>query len=92
MRLLGYVVLAAALLAAGGVHAQSLEKKKITIAVGGKSLLYYLPLTIAERKGYFKNEGLDVEMITRAARKATIFSMLGRSVSPTFSFAAASGG
>ena len=29
-------------------RAQALEKPKITIAVGGKNLLYYLPLTIAE--------------------------------------------
>ena len=29
-------------------RAQALEKPKLTIAVGGKNLLYYLPLTIAE--------------------------------------------
>ena len=28
--------------------AQSIEKPKLTIAVGGKNLLYYLPPTIAE--------------------------------------------
>ena len=39
-----------------------LEKTKISIAVGGKNLFYYLPLTIAERLGYFKDEGLDVEI------------------------------
>lgn len=42
--------------------AQAPEKKNITIAVGGKSLFYYLPLSVAERKGYFKDEGLDVEI------------------------------
>ncbi len=42
--------------------AQAPEKKKVTIAVGGKSLFYYLPLTVAERKGYFKDEGLEVEI------------------------------
>jgi len=47
-----------ALLMAGSVFAQVPEKKKITIAVGGKNLFYYLPLTIAERQGYFKEEGL----------------------------------
>ena len=41
---------------------QAPEKKKITIAVGGKSLFYYLPLSVAERKGYFKDEGLEVEI------------------------------
>src|SRR5436190_5425865 len=45
-----------------GAGAQAPEKKKITIAVGGKSLFYYLPLTVAERKGYFKEEGLEVEI------------------------------
>ncbi len=42
--------------------AQAPEKKSITIAVGGKSLFYYLPLSVAERKGFFKDEGLDVEI------------------------------
>src|SRR4051812_12036610 len=59
MRVLKWALMAVALLSASLVQAQALEKKKITIAVGGQSLLYYLPLTIAERKGYFKNEGLD---------------------------------
>ena len=45
------------------VFAQNkLEKTKVSIAVGGKNLFYYLPLTIAERLGYFKDEGLDVEI------------------------------
>jgi NitT/TauT family transport system substrate-binding protein len=52
-------LLAALSLAAG---AQAPEKKKVTIAVGGKSLFYYLPLTVAERKGFFKEEGLEVEI------------------------------
>ena len=47
---------------AGAALAQAPEKKKITIAVGGKSLFYYLPLTVAERQGYFKDEGLEVEI------------------------------
>jgi len=38
------------------------EKTKLTIAVGGKNLFYYLPLTIAEQLGYFKAEGLEVEI------------------------------
>jgi len=47
---------------AAGAAGEAPEKKKITIAVGGKSLFYYLPLTVAERKGYFKDEGLEVEI------------------------------
>jgi NitT/TauT family transport system substrate-binding protein len=38
------------------------ERAKVVLAVGGKATLYYLPLTIAERKGYFREEGLEVEI------------------------------
>src|SRR6516164_8471969 len=41
-------------------HGQAVEKKELTLAVGGKTALYYLPLTICERLGYFKEQGLDV--------------------------------
>ncbi|MBP3981720.1 ABC transporter substrate-binding protein [Acidovorax sp. JG5] len=33
---------------------------RITIAVGGQAVLYHLPLTIADRLGFFQAEGLDV--------------------------------
>lgn len=38
------------------------EKPKLVLAVGGKSALYYLSVTIAETKGFFKDAGLDVEI------------------------------
>jgi NitT/TauT family transport system substrate-binding protein len=60
MQAVGTLLLGAAI--AAGAWAQAPEKKKITIAVGGKSLFYYLPLSVAERKGYFKDEGLEVEI------------------------------
>ena len=41
------------------------EKPSVRIAVGGKATLYYLPLTLAERLGYFRDEGLEVEVIER---------------------------
>ena len=53
---------ALAALVAVAATAQAPEKKKVTIAVGGKSLFYYLPLSVAERNGYFKDEGLEVEI------------------------------
>ena len=49
--------------ASASAFAQAPEKPKLTLGVGGKALLYYLPLTIAERKGYFKEQGLDVEIL-----------------------------
>jgi NitT/TauT family transport system substrate-binding protein len=36
--------------AAPALHAQALEKAKVTVGVGGKTLFYYLPLSIAEKK------------------------------------------
>ena len=42
--------------------AADLEKPNLVLAVGGKTTLYYLPLTIAEHLGYFKDEGLNVEI------------------------------
>lgn len=38
------------------------EKSRVVLAVGGKSALYYLSLTIAEKKGFFRDAGLDVEI------------------------------
>src|SRR2546423_5127467 len=38
------------------------EKPDVHIAVGGKTALYYLPLTLTERLGYFKDEGLNVRI------------------------------
>jgi NitT/TauT family transport system substrate-binding protein len=57
-----FAVCATLALLATASFAQAPEKTKLTIGVGGKSLFYYLPLTIAEQKGYFKDEGLDVEI------------------------------
>src|SRR3546814_3488297 len=42
-------IVAAGLLPALAARADSVEKPDVSIAVGGKVALYYLPLTIAER-------------------------------------------
>ena len=55
--------LSATSLSAPALWAQSpLEKTRISIAVGDKASFYCLPLSIAEQLGYFKAEGLDVEI------------------------------
>jgi NitT/TauT family transport system substrate-binding protein len=59
--------------------AQSLEKPKVTIAVGGKASIYYLPLTIAEQKGYFKDEGLTVEIVDFAGGSQSLRAVVGGS-------------
>lgn len=79
MRILKYIFIIAAVVAAASANAQQLEKKKITIAVGGKTLLYYLPLTVAERKGYFKAEGLDVNIVDFPGGAKALEAMVGGS-------------
>ncbi len=67
-----------AVLAAGAAQAQ-LEKKDVHIAVGGKNAFYYLPLTIAERLGYFKDEGLDVKISDFAGGSTALRAVVGGS-------------
>jgi NitT/TauT family transport system substrate-binding protein len=61
------------------VRAQAIEKPKTTVAVGGKNLLYYLPLTIAEQLGYFKAEGLDVTIADFAGGSRALQAVVGGS-------------
>ncbi|MDQ4135093.1 MAG: ABC transporter substrate-binding protein [Pseudomonadota bacterium] len=56
------------------------EKPKVTLGVGGKALLYYLPLTVAERKGYFKDEGLEVEINDFGGGARSLQALIGGSV------------
>jgi NitT/TauT family transport system substrate-binding protein len=59
------------------------EKTHITIGVGGEALLYYLPLTIAERKGFFREEGLDVTIDDFAGGAPSLMAMIGGSTDAT---------
>jgi NitT/TauT family transport system substrate-binding protein len=61
------------------VNAQALEKPKVSIAVGGKNLLYYLPLTVAESLGYFKEEGLDAQIVDFAGGSQALRAVVGGS-------------
>ncbi|MBZ8141047.1 ABC transporter substrate-binding protein [Rubrivivax gelatinosus] len=70
----------ATLLAAPALlRAQTLEKPRLTLAVGGKNLLYYLPLTVAEQLGYFKAEGLDVSIVDFAGGAQALRALVGGS-------------
>lgn len=73
------LIAAGALAAPALLHAQSLEKPKATIAVGGKNLLYYLPLTVAEQLGYFKDEGLDISIVDFAGGARALQAVVGGS-------------
>lgn len=61
------------------VRAQSLGTQKVSIAVGGKPLVYYLSLSIAELLGYFKEEGLDLTIYDFAGGSKALQAVLGGS-------------
>ncbi|WP_395700486.1 ABC transporter substrate-binding protein [Aquabacterium sp.] len=75
-----FIATASSLLAAPTfAQAPALEKPKLTLAVGGKNLLYYLPLTIAEQLGYFKAEGLDLSIVDFAGGSQALRALVGGS-------------
>jgi NitT/TauT family transport system substrate-binding protein len=78
--LAGILGLSALVMAGVSAHAQGLEKTQVQIGVGGKPLFYYLPLTIAERKGFFKDEGLDVTINDFGGGAQALQALIGGSV------------
>ncbi|MBR1222216.1 ABC transporter substrate-binding protein [Bradyrhizobium sp. U87765 SZCCT0131] len=76
-RLLGAVTLLASLTSLAS--AQAIEKPDLILGVGGKSLLYYLPLTLTERLGYFKEEGLNVTITDFGGGAKALQSLIGGS-------------
>ncbi|MET0537293.1 MAG: ABC transporter substrate-binding protein [Xanthobacteraceae bacterium] len=82
MARLNRMILAVALVftTATAASAQAPEKKQVTLGVGGKSALYYLPLTICERLGYFKEHGLDVSINDFRGGSQSLMALVGGSV------------
>jgi NitT/TauT family transport system substrate-binding protein len=55
------------------------ELTKLRLAVGGKSAVFYLPLSVTERLGYFKQAGLDVEIADVQSGARALQSLVGGS-------------
>jgi NitT/TauT family transport system substrate-binding protein len=75
-------LLAAALLlqsTASLAQTSNLEKTSLNLAVGGRTLVAYLPLTIADQLGYFKKQGLDVEISDFAGGAKALQALVGGS-------------
>ncbi len=53
--------------------------RRVVIAVGGKATLYYLPLTLAERLGHFRDEGLEPEIHDFPGGAKALQSLIGGS-------------
>lgn len=67
-------------LAAPGLRAQpKLERTRVALAVGGRAALYYLPLTISDQLGYFRAEGLEVEISDFAGGARALQAVVGGS-------------
>src|SRR6266853_5448245 len=60
--------------------AQQLEKLSVRLGVANKSHLYYLPVTLAERRGYFKDYGLNVSIVDFEGGSQSLDALLGGSV------------
>jgi NitT/TauT family transport system substrate-binding protein len=57
-----------------------LEKSRVLIAIDGRSDIPLLPLTIADRLGYFRAEGLDVEMVDFSSASSALQALVSGSV------------
>lgn len=75
-------VAAVAALAASGARAD----EKIRIMIGGYEKQIYLPAKLAESLGYFKDEGLDVEILNEASGVNAENELLAGSVQATVGF------
>jgi NitT/TauT family transport system substrate-binding protein len=75
------VALASTVVVSRSLFAQSrLERPKLFFAVVGRSSIPLLPLTLAERLGYFRAEGLDVEMIDFPSAGSALQAIISGSV------------
>lgn len=82
-RILSTSIAFAALLAAAG---SALAADKVTIMVGGYEKQIYLPAKLTESLGYFKDEGLEVELLNEAAGVDAENEMLAGAVQAVVGF------
>ncbi|GAA2072031.1 ABC transporter substrate-binding protein [Actinomadura alba] len=93
IRLAGLGLALAGLLATAGCNSAAKSTSsgsdgsgKVTIGVGGQVLLSYLPTTLAAQLGYYKEEGLNVELQDLQAGSKALQAMIGGSTNVTSGF------
>nr|WKF62104.1 Putative aliphatic sulfonates-binding protein [Paraburkholderia busanensis] len=64
-------------------HAQA---EKLTLMTGGAAKIVYLPVTLAQRLGYFRDEGLDVEILSEPAGVDTATELIAGAVQGAVGF------
>jgi NitT/TauT family transport system substrate-binding protein len=77
MRAMGRIAIVIFALAAACTAASA--QTKVRLAVGGQTALFYLPLTVTDRLGYFKDEGLDVTISDLAGGARALQALMGGS-------------
>src|SRR5437867_1503380 len=60
--------------------ARATEKTTIRMAFGGQTQFIYLPLTLADQLGYFKDEGLSVQISDLRGGSEALAALMGGSV------------
>jgi len=95
MRKLALGALSLLLLACGGAGGSSaqpaassapLEKTSIRFGVGGQSQIIYMPLTLADQLGYFRDEGITVEINDLKGGADALKALVGGSVDVVMGF------
>ena len=56
--------------------AQAVETRQITVALTARNSLYHLPLVLAERLGYFRQQALQVNLLAHESGAAAVGSVL----------------
>jgi NitT/TauT family transport system substrate-binding protein len=62
------------------------EKANVKVGVGGQGQIIYMPLTLADQLGYFKQEGLSVEILDLKGGADALKAMVGGSTDVTMGF------
>ena len=75
------VIIGALLGVLTGSGSAQVETPKLTLAVGGQPLYIYLPRTLAQQLGYFKEGGVDVDIVDVAGGAKALEAILGGSAS-----------
>ncbi len=77
MRATLIVMAAMALLSTGSAAS---AQQQVTVGIGGKTIISYLPVTIAELKGYFKDAGVTVELNEFRGGSRSVEALVGGSI------------
>ena len=73
--------LAAAMIAvAAAAHAEDIALRPLTIAIGGTGQIGYVTATLADRLGYYRQEGLDVTINNFQGGTKSVEALVGGSV------------